>query len=79
MDINRKPTEKEKAEQDLRRMLSAPGGIAGILAVAALIKAEARAERAAAAAADAAEEERRTAAAEKAAAIAAEVGRWLRS
>ena len=61
----RKPVEKKKAEDDLRRMLSAPGGIDGVRAVKARLMSEARADRAAAAAADAAEEERQTAAAEE--------------
>ena len=40
---NRKSTDKKKAEQDLRRMLSVPGGIAGVPAVGAQLMAEARA------------------------------------
>ena len=56
---------KKKAEQDVRRMLSTPGGIDGILSLQAQLMAEARVERAAAAADNAAEKERRTAAAEK--------------
>jgi hypothetical protein len=56
---------KKKAEQDVRQMLSAPGGIDGILTWKAQLMAEARADRAAAATDLAAEEERRTAASEK--------------